>query len=182
MAEKEQLKEVKSTSNATVFRYGDKIIKVKNVEIDDEIDQDKLTRIDLNNLIAEIITVSTLVNRWGNILAETESEEGKEKNKFETLCALEKDKIRNEVFEKTGKKPTIGEVDDALLLRPVYKIAFHKQNEAKKVTSIVKSIYWAVKDKSDKLNKLSLTIQREDLESIQNTICNGVKIIVKQMQ
>lgn len=178
----EEIREIKSTKDATVLKYGNTLIKVKNVQVEDEIDPDKITRIDLNNLIAEIITTPVLVNRWGIIMAEMESVHNKEKLKLEILCANEKEKIRNSLTEKSGKKPTIGEVDDALIQKPIYKLANEKVLEAKKVAEIVKSIYWAVKDKSDKLNKLSLTIQREDLENIQNITINGVKIIARNME
>jgi hypothetical protein len=177
----EKLQEVKSTDNVTVLKYGNTMIKVKNVEVENEVDPDRITKIDLNNLIAEIITTPVLVNRWGNIMAELDACAKKEKMKFEILCANEKEKIRIKLLDKGGKKPTISEVEDTLIQKPVYKIAKTKLIEAEKDSQIVNSIYWAVKDKSDKLNKLSLTIQREDLDSIQNTVINGVKILTKNI-
>ena len=178
----DEMKVVKSTDDSTVIRYGNVMIKLKNVEIENEVDPDKITKIDLNNLIAEIITTPVVVNRWGNIMAEMNADAKKEKMKFVILCAQQKEKIRIVLGEKLPKKPTISEVDDALIQKAVYRIAKNKVIEAEKVSEIVNSIYWAVKDKSDKLNKLSLTIQREDLESIQNTVINGVKIVARSME
>ncbi len=179
----ENLKEISSSKDVTVLKYGDILIKVKNVSVEDEVDPDKITRIDLNNLIGEIITTPVLVNRWGNIMAEINADAKREKMKFEILCANEKEKIRISLADKNGgKKPTIAEVEDTLIQKPIYKISKNKLIESEKVAEIVNSIYWAVKDKSDKLNKLSLTIQREDLENITNTVINGVKIIARKME
>lgn len=166
----------------TVLRYGNHLIKVKPVGVEDEVDPDKITKIDINNLVAEIITTPVLVNRWGNILADVESDEKKMKLKLDIFCAKQKEAIRIELQEKSAKKPTIGEVDDTLIQKKAYQIMKNKHIEAERMSQIVTSIFWAVKDKSDKLNKLSLTIQKEDIDTIQSIIINGVKVVAREME
>lgn len=177
---KSEVVKTDSEKGVTVVKYGETFIKIKQVEIENEVDPDKITRIDLNNLVAEIITTPVLVNRWGNILADTEYHLKKAKLKFEIFCAQKNEEIRKLFMENGGKKPTIAEVDDGLIQTVEYSNHKNKVIESEKINQIVNSIYWAVKDKSDKLNKLSLTIQKEDLENIQDTIINGIKIISRK--
>lgn len=174
--EKDKLREIKTENGITVFKYGETFIKVKPVKFPEEIDPDRITKIDLNHLIAEIVTIPVLVNRFGTLMTELDAEFKEEKLKFEIFCAKQKEEIRNKLMSDNAKKPTIDEVETALILLPAYKVMKTKLIKSEKNYEMTKNIYWSVKDKSDKLDKLSLTIQREDLDGLEAMLHNGVKI------
>lgn len=177
----EKIKELKTINGVTVLKYFDTYIKVKKVDIDKDTDPDRITRIDLNNLVAEIVTTPVLMNRWGSILVEVESELKKTKLDLEIFCAETKKKIRDEFTEK-GEKYTVDKVEDALTLTPEYKTQKLALIEAEKNQELANSIYWAIKDKSSKLEKLSLTIQRDDILNMESTVLNGIKVVIRKME
>jgi len=175
------VEEIASKGNVSVIKFNGSLIKITIGDIEKEVDLDVLSKIDLNYLIGEIITTPVVVNRWGNILAEVQRQFQISKLDFEIFCAKQKEEIRNKaVSDGAQKKLTIAEVDDALTLSDKYKVLKTKIIESEKVVDIVNSTFWALKDKSDKLNKLSLTIQREDVENYKQMITNGIKVVIKK--
>lgn len=174
------IEEMSSKGNVTVFKYGNNFIKVTIGDLEKQIDADALTKIDMNNLVGEIITTPVLVNRWGNIQADIEYQLQVEKLDFDVWCSKEKETLRIKLGEASSKKPTISEVDDSLVVLEDYSEKKKRIFKLEKTFSIVKSVYWALKDKSDKLNKLSLTLQRDDLSNLKSMVVNGIKIVVKK--
>lgn len=172
------LEEVGSKGNVTLFKYGNKFIKVTIGDLESTIDADAITKIDMNNLIGEIITTPVLVNRWGNIQADIAYQLQVENLEFDIWSAQTKESIRAELNQT--KKATVAEVDDALVSNPLFKEKKLKIFKLEKTFDIVKSVYWSLKDKSDKLNKLSLTLQKDDLIVVKNMVVNGIKIVIKK--
>jgi hypothetical protein len=173
------LEEIGSKGNITVFKYGNKLFKVVIGDLQSQIDADILTKVDLNNLVGEIATTPVLVNRWGNIVSEVEYQLQVLKLEFDIWCSSRKEKIRND-FNESGKKFTIDVIEGELLKDKDYKEKKVSIFELEKVYSNVKSVYWSLKDKSDKLTKLSLTLQREDVLNMKTTVMNGISIIIKK--
>lgn len=179
---KEKIEEVKTENGVTVLKYFDTFIKIKPVEVGDEsVNPDRITKIDLNNLVAEIITTPVLMNRWGTLLVETSTVLKRKKVDFEVFCAETKKSIREGYIEQ-GVKFTVDKVEDELVLNKQYKKFKNEIIELERENELVNSIYWAIKDKSSKLDKLSLTIQREDIEGMETTVLNGVKILIRKME
>lgn len=172
------IEEIASKGNVTVIKYGNVFLKLTIGDLEKQIDTDTLTKIDLNNIIGEIIVAPVLVNRWGNIQADVAHQLQIENLDFDIWCAKTKDSIRVELNQT--KKATVSEVDDALTSHEDYKVRKMKIFKLEKALDIVKSVFWALKDKSDKLNKLSLTLQKEDIVINKNMIVHGIKIIVKK--
>jgi len=105
-----------------------------------------------------------IMNRLGGLVAEAEDETRRTKMNLETMRAKMAESFRS-VKTREGKKPTVQEVDDHLLLHPVCKKKQERYFEAMKTEKYINSIYWSFKEKQENLKKLSLTLQQGDLNS-----------------
>ena len=149
-----------------VITVGGNTYKLVFDEFDEEMDIDDLLKIDYSNLIGEMITFPVIVNRFGNLLAEAESQVAEAKLSLEVYEAKTKEKLRIELSEANGgKNPTVDALNNALISTKAYQ-AFRKRHiEAMKTRDFVSSTFWSAKDKSAKLDKLSLTVQESDLST-----------------
>lgn len=179
----ETIEELRSEKGVTVLRYGDTFIKVKPVKVESLVDSDKVTKIDVSNLVAEIITIPVLLNRWGNILASCEAELKREKLDFEIFCAKTKDLIRKDfAADPEKKKFTVSEVDDALTLKKEFAERKRALIDVERDRDVASSIYWAVKEKADKLDKMSLTLTKDDIDNMEATIMHGITISTRKFK
>mgnify|MGYP000956528724 CR=1 FL=1 len=163
-----------------IIQIGEKTFKLIFDDVDEELDIDSLLKIDYSNLIGEIITFPVIVNRFGILLAEAESQAAEAKLNLEVFEAKTKEKLRIELAEQNGgKAPTVEALNNAVISNKAYQVMRKKLIEAQKTRDYINSIFWASKDKSEKLNKLSLTIQQGDITSnmIEGKINN---ILIKQ--
>lgn len=177
-----KVEEIRSDKGVTVLKIGETFVKIKAIDIDEDeiVDSERITKIDINNLVAEILTIPVLLNRWGNFLAEMESNLKLTKLDYEIFCAQKREDIRKNFIEDGDKKPTIQKVEDALILDSAHKVFKKKVIRAERDKEVTSSIYWAVKDKADKLEKLSLTISRDDIDSLESTTINNMRVVVKR--
>ena len=173
---------INEAKGVTVLKYGETFIKMQFVSVEESPDPDKITKIDLNNLIAEIITCPVLLNRWGNILSEVDRKLKVDKLNFEIQCAKLRKEIRSDVAAGGEKKPTVVELEDRLLEKPLYKVLSMKVIDSERDKEIANSIFWALKSKVDMLEKLSLTINKDDISSMSPTIIHGIKVIPKTVE
>lgn len=151
-------------SNYTI-EIGDKTIALKFFQFEDEedMDIDKLLVINHANILAEIITFPVILNRFGLLLSEMENAH----SLAELDCKVFKAKKRKEIrkkYELRKEKFTADIVDDDYRSDPAYKAKQMRAINLKKKHSIMNSVYWSLKDKSDKLNKISEKLQPGDLE------------------
>jgi hypothetical protein len=162
-------------SKELLFTIGDKVVKFKVGDFND-IDIDKILKIDYANLVAELITFPVVVNKLGLLAADMDNEfqqaklnlliyESKRKNELRDHLASsdEKGKVKN---------PTVDEVNSALYLDKIWKAKKIKVNAVEKEKEYMYSIYLSAKDKSNKLDKLSMTLRAGDVD---------LEIIQKQM-
>ena len=78
--------------------------------------------------------------------------------------AKTKERLRVELAEQNnGKSPTVEALNNAVTSNKAYQAMKRKLIEVTKTRDYINSAFWAVKDKSEKLNKLSLTIQPGDI-------------------
>ena len=171
---------IKATQGVTVLKYGDTYIKVKKVEVDEDVNPDRITRIDLNNILAEIVTTPVIMNQWGTMLAELNHDLKVKELEFDIYCANKKEEIR-EKFTKAGEKFTVDKVNDSIVSEDKYLTSKKEIFELQRQIDITNSIYWAIKDKSAKLENLSLTIHRDDIQNMESTVINGIKIVIRNM-
>ena len=147
-----------------VFNIGDKLIKFTIADFENNLNIDKLLKIDYGNLIAELITFPVVVNKIGILNADMEAELRLSKMNLKINETKLRTRARNELIEGGNKKPTVAEVEEALIRNKVYQKYQRDHFEVEKQKDYIMSIYIATKDKSEKLNKLSLTLKSGDFE------------------
>lgn len=152
-----------------------------------DINIDKILLIDYSNILAEIVTFPTIMNRIGVIQALCDKKLKQEKLKFEIWEAKEKARIRDdfntdEERPKTrGSKFTKDEVDDAFKMTKLYKVWKNKIIELEFQSTSLNSFYWSAKDKSDKLEKLSTSIEKNinltaEFKKLEGTRFNHISL------
>lgn len=162
-----------------------KVVVINILPFDTDIDVEDLTKIHHHNIIGEILTCSVLLNRVGNLLADMDEHLSHTKLDFEIFMADLKEKKRKELI-RTGtdskgnpkvEKPTQDEVDNAVLITPEYKVKKTNLFRVQKEWAYINSLYWAVKDKSDKVQRVTEKLKPEEFEKdiIEGEI-NGVMI------
>lgn len=151
-----------------VVVIGDKTFKLVFDEFESEVDVDSLLRIDYSNLIGELATYPVIVNKFGQLLADAESEVSEAKLNLEVFEAKMKERLRVEMAEANGgKSPTVEALNNAVVSNKAYQTIRKKCIESQKTRDYINSIFWSAKDKSEKLNKLSLTIQPGEISNSQ---------------
>lgn len=161
-----------------LITIGNRTYKLLFDGFDEDMDIDSLLKIDYSNLIGELITFPVIVNRFGNLLAEAESQVAEAKLNLEVFEAKTKEKLRTELAaENNGKAPTVEALNNAVVSNKAYQAMRKKYIEVQKTRDYINSIFWSAKDKSEKLNKLSLTIQQGELtDSVIEGRVNNVLI------
>lgn len=151
-----------------LINIGENSYKLVFDEFDEEIEIDSLLKIDYSNLIGEIVTFPVIVNKLGWLLADIEKEVSEKKLNLEVFEAKLKEKVRNLLSAANGgKKPTVEELNNAVLTDKGFQAMSRALFETQKNRDYINSVYWSAKDKSTKLDKLSLSIQPGDINDSQ---------------
>lgn len=161
-----------------IIQVGENTYKLLFDDFDEDMDIDSLLKIDYSNIVGELITFPVIVNRFGNLLAEAESKVAESKLNLEVFEAKTKERLRNELAEANGgKNPTVEALNNALLMNKSYQVMRRSYIEVQKTRDYINSIFWSAKDKSAKLDKLSLTVQSGDIpDSVIEGRVNNVLI------
>lgn len=155
-----------------------KMVVLKLEPFDTDVDMDEYTKIHFHNIMGEILTCSVALNRVGVLLAETEQMVSESKLDNDIYYAQKSEEIRKEMI-RLSQKPTEATVESAILISPEYKVKKQMFIKLQKSRDIVNSFYWALKDKSSKLDKISDKLRPDEFEKdlIEEKI-NGVMIKV----
>ena len=160
-----------------VITIGGQTYVLRFDDFDEDVDIDSLLKIDYSNLIGELITFPVIVNRFGQLLAEAESQVALAKLNLEVTEAKLKESMRVKLADRNGKAPSVDAVNSAVTLEKAYQAMRRNLIERQKTRDYINSIFWSAKDKSEKLDKLSLTIQPNDLpDSVIEGRVNNVLI------
>lgn len=146
-----------------VVQIKGKTYTLKFDNFDEDVDVDSLLKIDYSNLLGELVTFPVIVNRFGVLLADAENEVAEAKLNLDVFEAKTKERLRNKLTEENGKAPTVDALNSALMLDKAYQQMKKKYFESQKTRDYINSIFWSAKDKSEKLVKLSLTLQEGEL-------------------
>lgn len=146
-----------------IVKIGDKTYTLLIKAFDDDVEVDDLLQIDYSNLIGELVTFPVIVNRIGIMLAEAESAVSEKKLNLEVFEAKMKERLRTQLAEINGKAPTVEALNNAVLQEPSYQAMRKSLINAQKTRDYLNSVFWSAKDKSNKLDRLSLTIQAGDI-------------------
>lgn len=153
-----------------------------------EIDADDITKIHYHNIVGELLTCSTALNRIGNMKADANEVLAKMKLDFDIFEAQKDEDMRKALeFSKadakgniTIKTPSNPEVEAAIKRSPEYKVKRKSIIEAQKNVDILDSLYWSMKSKDDKLNKITDKLRPEELEKdLLEESVNGIQIKVR---
>lgn len=162
---------------------GDEIITLRLRSFgDEEVDVEDLLRIQYDNLVGEQLTFPVILNRIGLLKAEQERIVATNKMDFEILKAQmyeEKKKLLSNPIpgETKVNKPTIGDIENAVLIDRRYRVRHEVYIKEQKHLTYIESIYFAAKDKAQKLNILFNKLIPQDFEKeIMEGSVNGVEI------
>ena len=160
--------------NKKLITIGGKTYKLLFDSFDEDMDIDSLLKIDYSNLIGELITFPVIVNRFGQLLPQV----AEAKLNLEVFEAKTKERLRSELAaENNGKAPTVEALNNAVVGNKAYQAMRKKFIEVQKTRDYINSIFWSAKDKSEKLDKLSLTVQQGDIaDSVIEGRVNNVLI------
>lgn len=161
-----------------IINVGGQTLAIVYEEFDEKVDLDSLLKIDYSNLMGEIITFPIIVNRFGLLLADAESAVAEAKLTLEIYEAKAKERFRVQLMgENGGKNPTVDALNSAVIQDKGYQQMKRKYIDAQKVRDYLNSAFWSAKDKSAKLDKLSLTIQDGELpDGVLERRVNGIKV------
>lgn len=169
-----------------IVTIGNNTYKLIFDNFDEDVDIDSLLKIDYSNLIGELVTFPVILNRFGILLAEAESQVAETKLNMDVYEAKTKERLRIELAEQNnGKAPTVEALNNAVVSNKAYQAMKRKYIEVVKTRDYINSIFWAVKDKSEKLNKLSLSIQPGDLSDsviegrVNNVLVKKTKKVIE---
>ena len=169
-----------------IIQIGVNTYKLIFDNFDEDVDIDSLLKIDYSNLIGELVTFPVILNRFGILLAEAESQVAETKLNMDVYEAKTKERLRIELAEQNnGKAPTVEALNNAVVSNKAYQAMKRKYIEVVKTRDYINSIFWAVKDKSEKLNKLSLSIQPGDLSDsviegrVNNVLVKKTKKVIE---
>jgi hypothetical protein len=153
------------------INIGESTFILKFDEFEDSIDIDNLLKIDYSNLLGEMITYPTIVAKFGNMLAEAESQVNEKKLNLDVQEAKLKEEYKVKLMEQNGgKNPTIDALNTAVLLDKKYQVFKKSYISAQKTRDYLLTTYLAAKDKSEKINKVFFQANPSD---IPDTVIEG---------
>lgn len=170
--------EMMSEMDCVTIPFKERSVYLWMRKIQSDIDIDRITTIDYQNLFAEIVTISVLLNRVGIMRADAESLMLSSKLQVAITKASVGENYRKSNIKQTtdakgntkSKAPTVQEIDNAVTLDEAVQQAEYAYIKANKEFQYMDSLYWAVKTKSDKIDKISSKMELAPEEFEKNII------------
>lgn len=161
---------------ALTIELKNKMVVLKTLPFDTDINVDDILKIDYANLVGEILTFPVLQNRIANLKAEMQNIVNESKNDVEIFEAQLTEEKRKDITGKGGKG-TVSEIDAAVKLDSRFRIKKNDYFSKVKSLDYLDSLYWAAQAKMNLLNKISDKIRPEEFEKelLEDTV-NGVMI------
>lgn len=159
-----------------VIELKDKMVVLKTLPFDTDIDVDEILKIDHSNYLGEILTFPVLLNRVANLKAEMQNIVSEGKSDVEIFEAQLTEEKRKKILSEGGKA-TVSEVDSAVKTDARYRIKKNDYFAKVKNLEYLDSLYWACQSKMTVLQKVSEKIRPEEFESeLLSNVINGVYI------
>lgn len=167
------------------IHFRNKIVTLHFEELDSDIDIDDLVAIHYDNLIGEILTISALMNRVGWLKAEAQESVRVANMELQIYEAEAKERYRRNSKEVTTdykgnqkvKYATKDEVDNSVLMDEGYQNKRKRTIRIQKELDYIDSLYWAVKSKEGKINRIADHLKPEEYEQeIVEGVVNGIMI------
>jgi len=166
---------VDPVENKIAITVGDTTYVVMPIDTETlELDPEDILKIDYSNILGELLTFPVLLNRIGVLHAEAISQVSAYKLQLEILEADLRSKYRKATPEK---KFTAEQLSDLIHQDDVYIDSRLNLIQAQKVQDNIANLYWAAKDKSNKLDSISHKLSPKEFEQdlLASTV-NGVMI------
>jgi len=162
-------------TDTIIIHTKDSMIKLLKRSVDEPIDLDEITRIDYSNIFGEIITISALLNRIGNMKAEMEEQLNLEKLDVEIFEAQKRAEHNKRLASDPDVKRVTEQIlEDALLSDAAVIAKRKKMIQVKRNMEYINSLYWAAKSKDDKLSTLLKPLLPDEFEKeIVEGVVNG---------
>ena len=158
-----------------IIRVGSNSYKLLIGEFDEEVEVEDLLKIDYSNIVGEVITFPIIVNRLGVMLADMEANVSEKKLNLEIKEAQLREKYELEMIEE-GKKATVDKLNTAVSSDKTYQTFKKLYIEAIKQRDYVNSVFWSAKDKSNKLDRMSMSISGDVEDYILESKVNNIEI------
>lgn len=171
---------------------GTEPIVLEHDNIDSTINVDDLTTIDTSNIFGEAVTISAAVNRIGLLKAEVEARMAEAKLEEKIYIGGFIAKLRKQAAQSGGKfKMQVGKDEiEVKLTEKALETCFHTDSKwknlreafitAEKNFNSLSALYWAMQDKSRKLNSLvNGTTPEEFVAGLIEGKVNGILISKK---
>lgn len=156
------------------IEIGDKSLILIWKQFQDDVDIDKLLRINYRNLAAEILTFPVVMFKLQALLEDAEHSIRESELDLEAYKAKRTSEIRNELndlkmFEKLTQDDIKYRQASMLQQDKVFRAKNKKLLKLKKQKGYLNAVYWSAKDKSGKLDRVTEKQHPDDLKySLEN--------------
>lgn len=152
-----------------------KIIQLILTPFDTDVDIEDLLRVQEHNIYGELITISRLMNKVGNLKAEMDEILSTAKLDFDIFYAQMQEKKKNELM--AVGKATVADIESAIIRTPEYKVKKLHIFKVQKNLDYIASLVESVKNKSFIVMKISDKLKPEEFEKeIVEGSVNGVMV------
>lgn len=142
------------------------VISWNTFDEDVEINLDQLLKVDIANLSLEVITFPIMLNQIGLLMADANYNVNVAKMQVEQYEGQLAESLRSGYVPESGSKGMSNEkVAEAIARDPKYILKKQIYFKRIKEQEIINSLYWSMKSKDSKLDKLSMSIQAGDVET-----------------
>lgn len=131
-------------------------------------------KIDIDNIIGELISFPIIMNRFGIILADAEDMVNRTKLDYEIWVSKTEKSFKKKKSDDGEKPPTVKDLETYIMNHPDRSGKIEPFYESQKNRDYIKSVYWAMKEKQENLKKISLTLQQGSLDD-EDAISNAIQ-------
>lgn len=159
-----------------VIELGSKMVTLKLLPFDTEIDVESIIQIDYSNILGEILTFGVLFNRIANLKAEIDSIIKNSRFDLEVFMAKLKEEKRSKILSE-GLKATVDAIESQVIQDEEYIGKKRSLIGLEKDGQYLDNLYWNCQSKSQLLQRLSDKVRPEEFSGeILSETLNGVMI------
>jgi hypothetical protein len=156
-----------------------KELRISFKGLPEDLDSDRILRIDYGNLEAEIATIPVLMNNVGMILAELDNDVRLSELQLSKTKAELAEQGREEIkVEKNGKAATNDETNEYVRNHVKYDLMSRKVSNIQMKRDVINSIYWSIKAKQEILQNISKSMNYSDFQdALVNTALKEINYV-----
>jgi len=159
----------------------DRIVTLHHASTGDDIDIDAILSIDYSNIYAEIVSLPLLMMRLGRLRSEAEAISMRAKAKHEFVKSERYEHYRKKLNNGT-KSPSIPQIDASVATDQKVKNAFRAHVDAQKDYNDMDSIFWSLKSKDKKLDKIMESMKLHPKEFDKEILISKFNDVIVKMK